>query len=68
MERKINQKFEHNGIKYIVREAGGEYPYKCVECGFYDHIDEKCCGTLGITGDCRIEWRCDEKEVIFEKL
>ena len=68
MVRKINEEFTHSGIKYRVREAEDKYPYKCVKCGFYDHIDLKCCGTLGVTGDCRIRWRSDRKEVIFEEL
>ena len=68
MERLINQEFEHHGIKYRVREADDKYPYKCVKCGFYDHVCKKCRGTLDLTGDCRIRWRSDRKEVIFEEL
>lgn len=52
IERLINQEFEHNGIKYRVGEADDKFPYKCVKCGFYDHVCERCLGTLGLTGDC----------------
>lgn len=68
MKREINQEFEYNGAKYLVKEADIRYPYKCVQCGFYDHIENKCCGTLGVTGDCRMRWRGDRKEVIFVEL
>lgn len=68
MTREINQEFEHQGIKYLVKQANDKYPYKCLECGFYDHAVSECRGTLGVTGDCRIRWRNDRKEVIFKKL
>lgn len=68
MKKKIDEEFTHNGIKYIVKEADISYPYKCVRCGFFDHIDMKCRGTLSVTGDCRRRWRKDGKEVIFVKL
>lgn len=68
MKRKINEEFTHNGIKYRVKETEDKYPYKCVKCGFYDRIGLNCRGTLGVTGDCRIRWRDDRREVIFEEL
>lgn len=68
MKREINQIFEYHGIKYVVIEADDKYPYKCIECGFYNHAERKCRGTLGVTGDCRMRWRGDRKEVIFKKL
>lgn len=68
MNREINQTFEYQGIKYVVKEADDKYPYKCLKCGFYDHVDNVCRGTLGITGDCFMRWRGDRKEVIFEEL
>lgn len=68
MKKEISEEFTHNGIKYKVREAQDDYPRKCVRCGFFDHIDLKCRGTLGVTGDCRRRWRGDGKEVIFEEV
>lgn len=68
MKREINQIFEYNGIKYEVLEADDKYPYKCPNCGFYDHVDSRCRGILGVTGDCRMRWRGDRKEVIFKEL
>lgn len=68
MERKINEEFTHSGIKYRVKEAEEKFPNKCVKCGFFDHVDLKCRGSLSVTGDCRIRWRSDRKEVIFENL
>lgn len=68
MKREINQVFEHEGKKYVVREAEIGFPYKCIQCGFYNHVDNACFGTLGVTGDCRIRWRGDRKEVIFVEL
>lgn len=68
MKREINQIFEYHGIKYVVKEADDKYPYKCIKCGFYNLAESKCRGILGVTGDCRMRWRGDRKEVIFKKL
>ena len=67
MKREINEKFDYHGVTYVVRETGDKYPYKCVRCGFFDHVDNICRGIHGVTGDCRIKWRGDRKEVIFEE-
>lgn len=67
MKREINEMFEYNGVTYKVREAGDKYPYKCPQCGFFDHVDKVCRGILGVTGDCLKRWRDDHKEVIFEE-
>lgn len=68
MKKEINEEFTHNGIKYKVKETQDYYPVKCVRCGFFDHVDLECRGTLRVTGDCRMRWRGDRKEVIFEKV
>lgn len=68
MKREINQEFEFNGKKFKVIESDYMFPHKCDECGFYNHIEHKCFGTLGVTGDCRMRWRGDRKEVIFVEL
>lgn len=68
MERNINDKFDYHGISYSVQEADLPYPGKCIYCSFYDHVDNKCCGRLSVTGDCRKRWRTDKKEVIFAEL
>lgn len=67
MTRNINQQFEYHGEKYVVTEADVNFPYKCVCCGFYDHVDCKCRGPY-VTGDCRRIWRDDHKEVFFKEL
>lgn len=68
MKREINQEFEFNGKKFKVIEADLIFPYKCPWCGFYDSAKCNCTGTLGVTGDCRMRWRGDRKEVIFVEL
>lgn len=68
MKREINEMFEHNGIVYVVKEADSKFPYKCPKCCFYDHVGCRCRGTLGVSGDCRMRWRGDKKEVYFEEL
>lgn len=68
MKREINEIFEYLGKKYTVIEADDKYPYKCIKCGFYNRAEGECCGLRGVTGDCRIRWRGDRKEVIFKEL
>lgn len=65
MIRKINERFEHQGNIYQVLETECKYPNKCQYCGFFDHIDKQCRGTLRVTGDCRRRRRRDKKEVVF---
>lgn len=68
MIRQINTKFKHNGIDYQVVKSDFQYPYKCVYCGFFDHVSLKCRGTLSVTGDCIRRWRNGSEEVIFKEL
>lgn len=63
MERKIGEVFELDGVKLRVEEAG---PW-CSGCYLFC-IDIKCTDLRRIRGNCSIEDRIDEKDVVFTEV
>ena len=63
MERKIGEVFELDGVKLRVDEAES----LCRGCYLFD-IDVECTDLRSIRGDCNIEHRTDEKDVIFTEV